>query len=190
MKNSFVLSLIAPILMLSATESTGLAQGQFLFNARDQLFGNDIRVVLGDGTPASGSGFFFQVFAGSDQGHLNPVFPVLSLNGTGPNAGYPNPSSQVYTTSVPSGSIWVGWAAFQGTGEYARATASTRAQLAGAPVPVTTPPSEVSLGSHTAVLVIPEPAAWLLVLIGTATVLLAERRPANILSHRVKYRMR
>jgi hypothetical protein len=150
-------------------------QGQFVFNAKDSDAANILKFTLA-GNFATGPDFFVQVFAGPNLSHLAPLDPLLALNGAGADAGFPNPSNQVYEVpGLPAGSqALVGYVGFKGA---SLATATIRGFLKLGEVPVTlteppTNPNEVKVGVVFVPIDIPEPGALILSLMGLSPVLL------------------
>ena len=86
-------------LMVTATlfvlGGTAYGQGEFVFDAHDNSFGNNIRFAA-NCVALSGPDFFVQVFAGPDAQHLTPTGAPLPLNRTGLGAGYTDPFAAVF----------------------------------------------------------------------------------------------
>jgi hypothetical protein len=156
------------------------AQGYFNFVTRADA-AHQIKFTDAAGVPLSGSDYFVQVFAGSVANNLVPLTGLgnepLALNRTGSGAGLTNPFSKVYTTALPGGTAYVGYAAFQGT-DWASATRkaaiiTTVDGYAGTtPLTVTLAvapnlPNDLVLGNNT----VPEPATLALSLLGLASLL-------------------
>jgi len=155
------------------------AQGSFTF-ATHNVGVNDVKFLLPNGQPATGSDLFVEVLAGADAQHLTPLAPLLPLSRatTSSLVGYTTPLSQVY--SVPTGSTAVvGYRAFQGT-SYDAATVKTPLQLSTGPVNLAVAPnlpSEAPLGVNVVTLTaVPEPATLALGLLGLGSLLMFRRR--------------
>jgi hypothetical protein len=178
------------ILVLTTTLAALAArgQGQFLFNTHDSSIGNDVRFYWSDGTPVSGSDTFVEVLAGPDAQHLTQLTPLLSLNrGSAAGAGYTNPFGLIFSTTTPGDTAFVGYRMFQGTSWDAASVKSPliTTQLGSTPAPLvvalTSPPSlpnELSLGSGSIYIPLPEPAAWTLIALGLGAGLLIRRLKA------------
>jgi hypothetical protein len=152
------------------------AQGQFLFNTRDVAAGIDLRFLSSpDCVPigAEHGAWHVEVLAGPN---LQPLTPLLPLNRTGAEAGYPDPFGQIYTVPgmVQGQQAGIAFRFFEGT-SYEAATI-----IGGVWGPFThvlseppTPPSPVQFGHIDTC--IPEPTTWASGLLGLVALLLNSR---------------
>jgi hypothetical protein len=155
-------------------------QGMVLFDTHDLANGSDVRVFDQNGNPLSGPDLFLEVLAGPDVQHLAALTPLLPVNRTGIAAGYPDPFSHVYTTTLPAGNAVIGYRYFEGT-SWDTATVKSAlitTQAGSNPIPLIvqlttppTPPNEVVLGIS-----VPEPTTWALMTVGLTAMLFVGRR--------------
>jgi len=165
--------------------------------SHDPSAGNDVKYVYDNGMPFSSPGWFVQVLAGPDMGHLQPLTGTLggplSLNRGGVGAGYTTPFSDIYTVpGMTAGqSVWVAYQPFQGS-SLPPASYFLGFRFGLSPVILTeppTPPHEVALGIEN--VTIPEPATAALGLLACFVAVSAwagaarDSRPEMKASHRI-----